>query len=86
MGSFCFCFNIFRGAKLERADKDNFTPLLIAASEGHVESLKVLLKLGANVFVTDKDEKTAVFWASQENKSEAITVSVPTQHSMILPF
>jgi len=53
---------MFRRAKLERADKDNFTPLLIAASNGHVASLKMLIHLGANISVTDKNERTALHW------------------------
>lgn len=70
---YCVIFSC-RGARLEKADKDNFTPLLIAASFGHVETLKVLLELGANVFAVDKNEKTAMHWACEEDHLDVLQV------------
>ena len=67
-------FCCYRGARLEKADKDNFTALLIAASSGHVQSLKTLIKLGGNVMVTDKNERTALHWAAEENQPEIMKV------------
>lgn len=65
----------YRGARLEKADKDNFTALLIAASNGHVNSLKVLIKLHADITVTDKYERTALHWAAQEDQPAIIKVT-----------
>ena len=68
----CYCYS---GAKLERRDKDNFTPLLIAASNGHSATIAELLKRGGNIRAVDKHEKSAVYWAAQENEVQALTVS-----------
>ncbi|XP_033635280.1 transient receptor potential cation channel subfamily A member 1 homolog isoform X2 [Asterias rubens] len=67
-------FLIKSGAKLERRDKDNFTPLLIAASNGHSATIAELLKRGGNIRAVDKHEKSAVYWAAQENEVQALTV------------
>ena len=68
-------FPCYSGAKIEFRDKDNFTPLLIAASNGHSATIGELLKQGANLRAVDKHEKSAVFWAAQENEVQALTVS-----------
>lgn len=65
---------IFRGAQIERRDKDNFTPLLLAACYGHSNTIKMLLKSGADLSATDKHGKTAIFWSSEENKQDALKV------------
>lgn len=44
----------------------------MAASYGHPRSLKVLLDLGANIFVTDKTERTALHLACQENNPDVV--------------
>ena len=72
-----FMINIFphdRGAGCNRHDKDNFSPLLIAASNGHAATIKTLLAKGANLYDTDKNDKTALFWAAEEDNVEAIMV------------
>ena len=33
-----------KGAKIERMDKDSFTPLLLAAHQGRPQALKILLE------------------------------------------
>nr|XP_054752859.1 serine/threonine-protein phosphatase 6 regulatory ankyrin repeat subunit B-like [Lytechinus pictus] len=63
---------IQKGAKIEARDKDNFTPLLIAASSGHSATIKILLGKRANIVAIDKHDKTALFWAAEENKPEAL--------------
>ena len=59
---------------MDRKDEDDFTPLLLAAVYGHDEVLKTLLDHGADVSVTDKKDKTAIFWAAAEDKLAALQV------------
>lgn len=74
----------FSGASIERRDKDNFTPLLIAASEGHTASIEVLLRFNANINATDKHEKTAIFWAAEERQIDALKVNLKRKHKVVL--
>ena len=71
---------------MEKADKDNFTSLLIAASNGHVAALKMLIKLGANILVTDKNERTALHWAAQENQPEIIKVGETSLKALLVLY
>lgn len=61
---------------MEHRDKDNFTALLISASHGHVEAIQCLLEHGADINAMDKDDKTAVYWAAQQNKYDALMVNL----------
>ena len=59
---------------MELKDADNLTPLMIACRYGHVETIMHLLDYGADVTETDKDEKTCLMWAAEENQTDAISV------------
>ena len=47
---------------------------MIACRYGHLESITCLLDHGADVTETDKDDKTCLMWAAEENRVEAIIV------------
>ena len=69
--------NIFySGADVELKDNDYMTPLMIACRFGHYESIMCLLEHGADVTETDKDDKTCLMWAAEENRADSITVSL----------
>ena len=68
------CITTRRGADVELKDADYFTPLMVACRFGHFETITCLLKHGADVTETDKDDKTCLMWASEENRAEVITV------------
>ena len=70
----CFNFLTCRGAKIDMHDKDNFSPLLIAACNGHGSTIKLLLDKGAFLYALDKSDKTAIYWCAKENKVEALKV------------
>ena len=76
------CFHLhmnifyFRGASIESRDKDNFTPLLVAVSQGNQEATDVLLKRGANIQVMDSQDKTAIYIAAEENCLEILEVKI----------
>ena len=47
----------------------------MAAYSGHAESLDTLLKKGAYYEAMDKNDKTAVYLAAEEDKLEALKVT-----------
>ena len=63
-----------RGARINRRDKDNYTPLLLAATYGHVETVELLLQKGADYTAVDKYDKTAIYLAAEENKFAVLEV------------
>ena len=56
-------------------DKDNFSPLLLAACNGHSDTIETLLSCGANILDVDKNDKSALFWAAEEDHLEVMKVS-----------
>lgn len=69
---FCVCF---RKVFLEKRDRDNYTSLLMVAYSGYVEFLDVLLKKGVDYEVVDKNDKTAVYLAVEEDKLDVLKVN-----------
>ena len=65
------------GAWIESRDKDHFTPLLVAASQGHPDMIRLLLKNKADFEAVDKYDKTALYWAAAEGKQQALKVCLP---------
>ena len=63
-----------RGARINRCDKDNYTPLLLAATYGHVPTVELLLQKGADYTAVDKYDKTAIYLAAEENKLAVLEV------------
>lgn len=68
---FCVCF---RKVFLEKRDRDNYTSLLMVAYSGYVEFLDVLLKKGVDYEVVDKNDKTVVYLAVEEDKLDVLKV------------
>ena len=50
------------------------TPLSIACSEGNPESVTALIELDARLDYVDKDEKSVLFHAAEQNNAEVIEV------------
>jgi len=58
-------------------DKQNihgFTALMVAAKNGHIEIVKILLQSGANPNITDNSNKTAYMYALDTNNTELINL------------
>ena len=53
-------------------DWDNLTPLSAAASGGHLEVVKLLIKEGADVNAKDKDNVTALMEASLKGHTKVV--------------
>ena len=56
---------------------NQFTPLMIAALEGHKEAVKLLLREGARLDICDKDDQSVLFHAANKNKTRVLEVSCP---------
>lgn len=67
-------FLLKRGADIETKDRDDYTPLLLAASEGNAEAVNVLIQSGANLFCMDKEDRTALYWAGLQNHNNVVEV------------
>jgi len=61
---------------LEYRDKDGYTALLIAATYGHADTIHILLRRGADYEAVEKNDKTAVYLACEEDNAEALSVSI----------
>ncbi len=46
----------------------------MAAYEGNPEAVDMLLDHGANIYATDKEDKTVLYWAAASNKLNTIKV------------
>lgn len=57
----------FRGASIDAKDNHGRTPLLVAAEEGHSEVIKLLKSKGANIYTTDRSDRSALFLAAANN-------------------
>ncbi|KAF9578953.1 phosphate system positive regulatory protein pho81, partial [Lunasporangiospora selenospora] len=66
-----------RGAQLDQEDKYMcWTPLFYAASEGHVDCVKILLEVGCNVNVVDEHGKTPIYYAASEGHADCVELLV----------
>ncbi|MBR5599424.1 MAG: ankyrin repeat domain-containing protein [Alphaproteobacteria bacterium] len=51
---------IYKGAKVDVLDDDNWSPLLVASSKGYTDIVKVLLNSGADVNIDNGDKMSAL--------------------------
>ncbi|XP_070553325.1 LOW QUALITY PROTEIN: ankyrin-3-like, partial [Ptychodera flava] len=66
---------VANGAQVEGV-KDRETPLHVAGSRGHLECVKVLLELGANVGVKDSNTLTTLHRAANAGHHDVVTVLI----------
>ncbi len=57
-------------------DNDAASPLLLAAMWGRTEAVKALIIGGCELNVTDKDGRSAVYWAAQEGHMDVLRVRI----------
>ena len=66
----------FREADIERKEFDNYTPLLLASVYGHPATVDLLIQKGADTAAIDKNDKTAIFLACEENQLSCLEVRI----------
>ena len=79
-----FIFIVNSGANIELKDAESMTPLLVASRNGHLETLSWLLKYKADVTETDKDDKTCLMWAAEEDRTDAIKVGYGNEGNFLI--
>ncbi len=63
-------FLIDKGARVNAADAEGKTALILAATIGYRDMVELLLKRGANPMLSDKDGRTALYWALANGHKE----------------
>ena len=69
-----------RGCVMEVLDKDSVSPLLLSVKFGKAKAVKALISEGCDMNTTDKDGKSAVYWAAQEGHVDVMRVSLLKLH------
>ncbi len=65
---------LYRGADIEAQDEDSYTPLLMAIAYGQKSAMETLLTNKCSVDVVDRNGKSIVFIAAEENQAELLKV------------
>lgn len=55
-------------------DNNGITPLMIACKNCNIDTVKVLLRLGADITIVDNNNKTAYDYACEHNNTELINL------------
>ena len=69
-----------QGLFLNAQDENNFTPLLSAAWKGQTEAGKALLRYGGDVRAQDKQLKTCLHWAVEQQHVEFVKMLFEDGH------
>lgn len=55
-------------------DSENQTPLMLAVSNGHKETVEVLLACDADLSIVDMYDKSVIYCAAEENSVDVLKV------------
>ena len=70
-----FHLSFARGADIQAADSNSYTPIMSAASNGQVDAFKALREKGARIDVLDRDGKSVAFLAAEGDHDSILMVS-----------
>ena len=62
----------FRGAKIDQSTDSGMTPIMAAASQGHINTVKFLANKGASLERKDKNDQNIIHLAAKKNQHEVI--------------
>ena len=79
------CVIFHRKADIEALDADSYTPLLTAVAYGRKNAMEILLDHQAVVDVIDRDQKSIVFIAAEENYTDILRVRCSTKRRLFKP-
>ena len=60
------------GAELECKDDNGFTPIILAAQQGHLATVRLLHQRGADVLATNEYGSMAITMAAYYNRAETV--------------
>ena len=60
------------GAELESRDDNGFTPIILAAQQGHLATVRLLQQRGADVLATQRDGLKGIHMAASHNRAETV--------------
>ena len=63
-----------KGAQVDRARENGWTPLLIACQEGHADTARLLLDNGAEVDRAKEDGRTPLYIAKSQGHSSVVAL------------
>ena len=66
------CILLDSGAELECRTANGFTPIILAAQQGHLATVRLHHQRGANVLATQRDGAMAIHAAAQRNRAETV--------------
>ena len=67
--------SLSRGADIECQDTDSYTPLLTSAAYGQLQAMKVLINANAMTDDVDRNGKSLVFIAAEEDQVKILEVT-----------
>ena len=68
----CYCALLAAGAQRDPQSNSGWTPLIVAAINGHTEIVKSLLAAGANINAKDEDDWTPLMQAAHNGHTETV--------------
>ena len=75
---------VSQDAGLEQQDRHSKTPLLVAAHRGQAEAVERLLTLGARADVLDKEDRSAMYWAADQNNMRSLSLLLANKGAALL--
>ena len=73
------------GVEIDTRDNNQNTPLILAASEGHIEIVKVLLEKGADINAVEHGGNTSLLFAISQNHHDIVKILLSKNADVNIP-